>query len=1139
MTVAQSAIRKTLAVAITAALLLPTQAFAGLARLDMRDPGTVIRVVPMAGGITPIKTTQGGMGLMAITDLAVPNLQTQSVQSLAPQAVPASQAIEAISKLEAAGVNVGQAGLTPTEASKLVAAAQALPNGAAKQNIVAMAQMMATAGSGNASFIPAKNDIGKVYDGSAAGKTASAVETSAPKSILSTWMSRLTGKGQKAEVKRDPIDPISREVPLQKLRFSGEGLNLPATTRDIPAVNDPAKPIVGQDNALKSLYYGLKMPGQHYNVFVAGPEGSGRETAARGLASALAKGMPTPNDLVQVTNFMDKENPLLLELPAGQAPKFEQAVAKFVKGYQANIVGALNQKEAVAARKQIRELIENAIEERKAEFDAEVDQARLPGGKFGIKILISDNGDGTVTINWAVTFPNDGQMATISSDAELESAISSGKFTRAEWEQAVKDAKHAAKPFIEKFSEMSGENNELKEKANEQIEQINSSVAQQLVQQLAPAVVGTVAKNRHDTPAHKAFEKKAQARIMEFQAEAAKVRIAGKYGLVFQTDGRQIGVALAKVVDGKLVPMAPEEMGAVIEAGEVTEAQIREAAGPLAQKFKAVLEQNNEDHAKVHENDEPVTPEEQQAMQYVQLMLSHAASNYGLFMPSEEGAKKPDPNEIYQANVQVSNKAGSGAPVVEVKDYSFDGIFGAADGNKKLMLLPNGAAVKMDGPGGASFKAGSLQKARGGYWIANAMDLLRSPGVWPALMRYVRTGEIEIVEEGLLGLASLKGARYHVGSKTKIVLVGSPMIRMMLQHYDEDFALNFPDTSTSQFEPTLPITPQSIEGYLQFFRKVVAESAGTIMHHTKDAMAALLEFASKLSGSNEKLTSQFGVAYSLMREATFFAKEAGRQEVRREDIDTALAARSLSAGVYIRHHQEAYTKGIFKIETDGEVVGQMNGLAVIGEDRGVAMRITADAVPREGGDPVLVSLDRLSGGEVTGSSFNKALGVEETIIRKIFGWKRGMPVSLRLSFEQNYGGIDGDSATSTIVYALISAISGVPIKQQFANTGSADQRYWVQPIGGVNAKIAGFYDIAVSRGLTGKQGVIIPATNVGELNLRADIVEAIKQGKFHVYAVSGIEEAMEILTGQPWEVIKAKALANLAQWEKDRQPTKK
>lgn len=1124
MTVA-TALRKTLALAVSAALLLPTHSFAGLARTAPGGTGAVIRSVPIAT-VAPASLS-GGLGIIPLS--AVVTAPTIGAPA-SIQPAQTSPALQAIERLQAAGVPVGTSGVSPIEAQQLIAAAAQLPEGSAKQNIVAMARMMASIPAGtSASASPADGGAGRVFDNGAA-QTAQAAPVAG--NFISRWWSGLSRAAKAPQQQPAPkaIDPAKREVPYEKTRWSPTNdprISLPASTRDISPETDPAKPIVGQDNALKSIYYGLTATARHTNVFISGPEGSGRETAAKALAAGVAKGMATPNDLVQVTNFMDKENPLLLELPAGQAPVFAEAVSTFIEKYKANILGALNNKMAVQLRKQIKDAVEAEADARRAALDEEIDQVRLPGGKFGIRLVIRDNDDGTVNVNWAVTYPNDGKMDTFSSDEEVNEAITTGKFTREEWEKALKDAKTVYKDLVEKYREMIGENNELKEQANDQIQQVNAQVAESLVEQIGAPVMATVGKNRHDTPAHKEFEKAAKKRLSDFHAEAAKVRV-GKYGILIQFDGRSIGVALAKVVDGKLVQMSVEEMGAVIESGEVTEAQIRQAAGPLAEKLKAVLEKNNEEHVKVHENDEPVTPQEQQAMQYVQLMLTHAARNWGLFTPSESAdERKPDPKEIYQANVQVSNAAGSGAPVVEVKDYSFDGIFGTADGNKKLMLMPNGAAVKVDGPAGATYKAGSLQKARGGYWIANAMDLLRSPGVWPQLMRYVRTGEIEIVEDGLLGLASLKGGRYHVPSKTKIVLIGSPMINMMLKQYDEDFALNFPDIAFAQFQPTLPINEQSIAGWLQFMAKVVSESAGEILHHTQDAMAKILEFGSKLSGSNEKLTAQFGVAYGLMRDASHMARLNNRQEVTGQDIDTALAARSLGPGVYVGLHQEAYLKGVFKIETDGEVKGQMNGLAVIGDDRGVAMRMTVDEVPREPGDPILVSLDRNAGPDVTGSSFNKALGVEETIIRKVLGWHGSLPVSFRLSFEQNYGGIDGDSATSTIVYALISAISGVPIKQQYANTGSSDQRLWVQPIGGVNAKIAGFYDIAASRGLTGKQGVLIPQTNVSELNLRPDIAEAVKAGKFHVYAVSGIEEAMEILTGVPWATIQARAQQRL------------
>lgn len=1147
--------KKTLAVLLTAAMLAPAQLFAvevSAAPTSVSGPAPVFSAgqvtIPSLSAPQVPTAIQGP----ALINFSVPSAAQASLEptpilggaqaTLAqPQAVEANPVIQVLNQFQAAGVSLTDTPSSPGQAQKLIQTAQALPASSAKQSIVAMAQAIAASPSSGGSAVAAQ--LSAAYEGGSAAAPASA---DAPAAAPATGLWRLVPSFLRPSAKKpaqaaQAVDPQTLEVPAAKLRYTAPIEQLPASSREIDPA-DAGKPIVGQDAALKAMYYGMKMPGQHYNVFVSGPEGSGRETAAREIATALAAQMPTPNDLVAVTNFADRDHPLVLELMPGSAPKLVAAVQKFVTMYQQVLPQALNSKEATAGRKAIHEQVGEIEDQRRADLDAEVAQERLPGGKFGMQLTSESNGNGTMTVRAVPTFAVDGKMTPLT-DEQAAALIAKGSFTEAEWTAAREQAKKSGQPFLEKFVEMMQENQALEKQADEKIEAINSQIAQMAAQQLSDVLLSAVSRDRHSTPAHKEYEKRAQQRLAALDAETSKPTIAGKYGFLLRGEPDQPQVVLVKVIDGKVVPAQQAELQELLSSGQVTQQKIMSIVRPFLKKFGEIMEENDADHRAVHAAD-PLSPEEERAVKYVSMLAGSAAMNYGLFMPSEEEGgnpmaslmkqARPDPKDLFRVGVLRTVAPGQkGAPVVFVKDYSFDAIFGTAEGGKKTMLMPGVGAVKMKEPGGPLLEGGSLAQAGGGFWVANAIDLLRSPGVWPALMRYVRTGEIEIVEQGLLGLASLQGARFHASSKTKIVLVGSPMIRMLLQHYDEEYKLNFPEATTAEFEPNLPTSSESIEGYLQFFRNVIAQSGGLIAQFSRDAMAAILEYSSKIAGSNEKLSAQFGAMHGLMREATEKAREGGRQEVSRADVDAALAARQAASNVYRKRMKELQVNGVFKIQTEGAVVGQINGLAVTGEDSGVAMRITAETMVREPGDPILASLDRQASGELTGPSFNKALGVEETVVRKMIeelGWKKPLPVSFRLSFEQNYGGIDGDSATSTIIYALLSSLSGVPIKQQFANTGSSDQKDWVQAIGGINAKTAGFYDIAKERGLTGSQGVLMPKTNVSDLNLRPDIAEAIKAGKFHIYQIDNIQQGMEVLTGVPWSVIQQKALARLQEY---------
>ena len=395
----------------------------------------------------------------------------------------------------------------------------------------------------------------------------------------------------------------------------------------------------------------------------------------------------------------------------------------------------------------------------------------------------------------------------------------------------------------------------------------------------------------------------------------------------------------------------------------------------------------------------------------------------------------------------------------------------------------------------------------------------------------VRNGDAEIAEGGLQGMASMKGEKYHVPAKVKIVLIGSPMLRRLLSAHDEDFRRSF--NAAVEFQPSLKISEQSINGYLSFLKKAVVTSGGEIMDLTAGAIASILEISARIVDSNSKLSSQFGALYTLLREASFFAKEAGSAEIRAQDINTALGARGERENVYQRHMMDMYTQNIFTVATSGKVVGQINGLAVTGAFGG-PMRITVTAGP---GAPGVVSVDREAGS--TGPSFIKALGVVEGFLQNTFGQKRPMSAKIRISFEQNYGGIDGDSATSTEIYGILSRLSDTPLRQDAAVTGSSDQFGAVQAIGGVNEKIEGFFMLLKARGQLNTENppvIVIPAANVGNLQLSPEIVEAMredaaagKKASFRVHPVGHVSEGLEILTGVAYSEILRKASIRLAE----------
>ncbi|MDE2143352.1 MAG: AAA family ATPase, partial [Elusimicrobia bacterium] len=632
---------------------------------------------------------------------------------------------------------------------------------------------------------------------------------------------------------------------------------------------------------------------------------------------------------------------------------------------------------------------------------------------------------------------------------------------------------------------------------------------------------------------------KAQERDAEINDELQKLAGSkfGKFGVAVQAGNDENGpVVIAVPAIGKQ-PINDQIAAQLVAAGKITQAEYDSAKAAIAKKAAAIKQKAAEYIAlteKEHEALKASKPmpgaESRKALGYVQSLANFAAQNYKIFMGLKEGGEgiKPmpgsrplDPEDFFRVSVLSDNSGSKGAPVVWEQNPTYERLFGAADGNQRNMVIPGVGVVKADGPGGPTFKTGSYMKANGGYLVLRAMDALKNPGVWQALMHAVRTGQAEVAEGGYLGMASMKGDIYHLPAKVKVILVGSPTIQMLLSQHDEDFVTNF--QGVAQFQPTIRITEEAVAGFMNFLKHSVAGSAGQIMDLSRDAVVRVLEHAARLADSNQYFTAQFGAVHGLLQEASYWAQKAGRSEVRAEDVDQALKEKIDREEVHFKRMAELYQNNTFRIDTQGFAVGQGNGLAVMGS-KGVQMRVTVTAGP---GEPGIVSTDRDSGS--TGKSFNKALGNVHGFFMHEFGQKKALKAAISVSYEQNYGGIDGDSATSTEIYTIMSALSGVPINQKFAYTGSADQFGNVQAIGGVNEKIEGFFELCKSRGLTGDQGVVIPRTNVKDLALNPEVSKAIAEGKFHIYAVDHISQGLEIITGVAYQTIKEKTAARLAQ----------
>ena len=454
----------------------------------------------------------------------------------------------------------------------------------------------------------------------------------------------------------------------------------------------------------------------------------------------------------------------------------------------------------------------------------------------------------------------------------------------------------------------------------------------------------------------------------------------------------------------------------------------------------------------------------------------------------------------YDVNVLIDNSETVGAPVIIESNPAYPNIFGSIERQAWFGALFTDHTM---------IKPGALHKANGGYLVMKALDLLKWFVSYEALKRALRDKEIKIEDLGeLYGIFSTRTIRPEpIPLNLKIVLTGDPYIYQLLFTYDERFQKLFKvkahmDTQMERKEDTILESARMMGRYCKEHH---------LRHLDTTGVARVLEYSMELTEDRDKLTLEFGNISDLIKEANYFAGVDGVELIASRHVDEAIKKRIYRSSLIEDRVKEYIEKDIFWIEVDGDKVGQVNGLSVLmtGDHVfGKPNRITATvSIGRDG----MISIDRES--KMSGSTHTKGLMILSSLLKDRFAQSRPISLTASLCFEQSYGMIDGDSASSTEFYVLLSAIADVPIQQGIAVTGSVSQKGEIQPIGGVNYKIKGFFDICKFKGLTGKQGVMVPSKNLRNLMLDKEVVEAVEQGKFHIWPVSTVEEGLEILTG--------------------------
>ncbi len=498
--------------------------------------------------------------------------------------------------------------------------------------------------------------------------------------------------------------------------------------------------------------------------------------------------------------------------------------------------------------------------------------------------------------------------------------------------------------------------------------------------------------------------------------------------------------------------------------------------------------------------------------EYLAAVQSDVVENMAGFQAEEEegegllAAMQADRRRVllrrYQVNVLVDHGEQQGAPVVFEPNPTHGNLLGRIEHRPEQGVLVTDFGM---------IKAGALHRANGGYLVVEAEALLANPLAWDGLKRALKSHQIRTEEVGsqlqLISTVTLEPE--PIPLEVKVVLIGDPLTYYLLYEYDRDFAKLF--KVQADFGADFTRTPETCWCYAQFIAARCQQEK--LLAFEREAVARVIEFGSRLAEHQRKLSTRFGEIADLVREASFWARREGREGTTMADVQRAIDQRTYRANRVEEEIQEMIDEGTFRVDVSGEAVGQVNGLSVLflgNYSFGRPSRITASTYTGKEG---VLSLDREA--KLSGRFYDKGVLTLSGYLGGKYAIDVPLSLSASISFEQSYEEIEGDSASSTELYALLSSLSELPIKQGIAVTGSVDQQGNIQPVGGINEKIEGFFVACRRRGLDGQQGVLIPAQNVVNLMLREDVRQAIEAGSFHIYPVQNIDEGIEILTGVP------------------------
>ncbi|UCC69535.1 MAG: AAA family ATPase [Armatimonadota bacterium] len=620
-----------------------------------------------------------------------------------------------------------------------------------------------------------------------------------------------------------------------------------------------------------------------------------------------------------------------------------------------------------------------------------------------------------------------------------------------------------------------------------------------------------------------AYEERKERAVADVQAERNRLlreldEEARGRGLMIQAT--PMGFAAVPLADGspmlreQFEQLPEEERKAVNEKMEMLRDRIQETVSQVRQLEKearrriqgldrevamlAIGDRFEEVKAQYREQPEVVKHLERVAEDVV----SHLAQFRTASSESEEGRPPDAAPARYQVNVLVSHDENSGAPVIREHSPTYYNLMGRSE----YRPVAGGAVTDH-----TLMKPGALHRANGGYLILQALDVLASPFAWEALKRSLRSEEavIENIGEQWTPIPAATLRPEPIPLDVKVVLVGSPLLYFLLYHYEEEFGKLF--KVKADFDVDMAVGGDSCRSYAAFIATHCRDEG--LRQLTKAAVARVVEHGMRLASDQEKLSTRFAAVADMLAEANFWASQEKADLIDVQHVEKALEEKEYRSRRMEDRLFEFIARGDLILQVDGQAEGQVNGLAVldVGDYAfGRPARITARVTPGRAG---VVNIEREA--RMSGQIHHKAVMILSGYLLGTYAEESPLSLSATIAFEQSYEMVEGDSASCAELYAILSSLSGAPIRQGVAVTGSVDQNGRVQPIGGANQKIEGFYAACKLKGLTGDQGVMIPRQNVKNLMLKPEVVQAVKDGKFRIWAVSHVDEGIEVLTDLP------------------------